>query len=309
MVGLSGVADNCVLGGANPRPVGVTNRGTASVEFRVVCISIGFGTLLFSSDRSGTSQLYRMEQDGSELVSLTTGESFDGDWSPDGSRIVFTAIRDQAEGIFVMEADGSNPAWLGVAGARPRWSPDGRRILFASAGTFNTDGTIRVMNADGTGVTTLASGGSPDWSPGGSSIAFQRIGQCVADLPCSVEIYLMAADGTQVRRLVGSSGPSDALTGPAWSPDGSRIAYLRRCCFLGTNRSGIWVVEPGGGGPTRIESHPAAGRPVWSPDGSAIAFAATEVDGTTELTVIPSGGGAGAVLAASGGSEYPTSWK
>ena len=119
----------------------------------------------------------------------------------------------------------------------------------------------------------------------------------------------MAADGTQVHKLVSGSNSSDESTAPAWSPDGNRIAYTRRCCFLGPNESGVWVISLAGGASTRIDTHPAAGGPVWSPDGSAIAFAAEQVNSTTELTVIPSSGGAGVVLASSPASEYPESWK
>jgi WD40-like Beta Propeller Repeat len=309
-VQLSGVAPNCTVVGENPRVVTVVTGGPVFVTFQVSCVPTGIGTLLFTSDRSGTSHLYSMRDDGSNIVDLTPSmDAFDGDLSPGGSRIVLTAIQNQEDGIFVMNADGSNPVSLGVAGGGPGWSPDGRRIVFVSGGTFTTDATIRVMNADGSGVTALTTGRSPDWSPDGASIAFHRTRQCFADLFCSREIYIMAADGTQVRKLVSSSNPSDELRAPAWSPDGSRIAYTRRCCFLGPNESGVWVIGLAGGAPTRIDTHAAAGGPVWSPDGSAIAFAAERSDGSTELTMIPSSGGAGVVLASSPGSEYPESWR
>jgi Tol biopolymer transport system component len=308
-VGLTGLAPNCtVSGGENPRTVAVVDGGSSEVGVDIHCLAAGEGLILFTSDRGGTSRLYRMKDDGTSIVGLTpSAEAFDGDWSPDGSRIVFTATDGQGVDIFVMEADGSNPSSLGVSGGNPRWSPDGRRILFTSGGSYITDPSINVMNADGSSVTTLTTGGSPDWSPDGASIVFQRIGECVSVLFCTVDIFVMATNGTQVRKLV--SGASTAFAGPAWSPDGSRIAFTRRCCFLGPNENGVWVIGLTGGVPTRIDSRAAWGRPVWSPDGSAIAFAAAKLDGTTELTVIPSAGGAGIVLASNNGSEYPTSWK
>ncbi len=303
-VQLSGMAPNCTVGGDNPRTVTVTNGGTVPAAFPVSCFPTGTGTILFSSDRTGTSHLYSMREDGSNVVDLTpTMDAFDGDWSPDGSRIVFTAIQNQEDGIFVMNADGSNPVSLGVAGGGPRWSPDGREILFADGGT------IEVMNADGSGLRQIGLGSRPDWSPDGTRVAFDRIDRtplCLAlGFLCQTDIYVMAADGSQIRKLTTHSGAS---TGTAWSPDGTRIAYARRCCFSGANESGLWVISPNGGSPTRIDTHAATGRPVWSPDGSAIAFAAGQPDGT-ELTMIPSGGGAGVVLASSPGSEFPRSWK
>jgi Tol biopolymer transport system component len=308
-VELSGIAPNCSVVGENPQQATVINGGATAVAFQVDCLPTTSGILLFDSDRTGTSNIYRMRQNGSQIVNLTPStESYGGDWSPDGSRIVFTSLRNQKDGIYLMNADGSDPTWLGVAGGAPTWSPDGRRILFVNGGTFTSDGTIYVMNADGSGVTALTTGRSPDWSPDGTRIAFERVASCVVDI-CSSDIYVMAENGTQIRRLVANSGLADNLSSPAWSPDGSRIAYGRRCCLFGSNQSGVWVISPSGGTPARIDTHPVAGGPIWSPDGSAIAFAAEQTNSTTDLMVIPSGGGGGVVLAKSSGSEYPTSWK
>jgi len=124
-----------------------------------------------------------------------------------------------------MNADGSNLVGLGMAGLDVKWSPDGERILFS-------DGTIQVMNADGSQVVSLTTSRRPDWSPDGTRIAFDRLdrSRCVADF-CPAEIYLMAADGSQNHKLVSIISAFDELSALAWSPDGSRIAYLRHCCF------------------------------------------------------------------------------
>jgi hypothetical protein len=64
-----------------------------------------------------------------------------------------------------------------------------------------------------------------------------------------------------------------------------------------------------GGLAQQIASGSARGAPVWSPDGGALAVAMAQPNGTTELTLIPVTGGAGVVLAGSGGSEYPSAWR
>ena len=80
-----------------------------------------------------------MNPDGSGVVQLTDNDADDGgpDWSPDGTRILFTRVATSGANsdIYVMNADGSgqtrltdNPAfdfW-------PVWSPDGTRIAFTS---------------------------------------------------------------------------------------------------------------------------------------------------------------------------------
>ncbi|HEX2635651.1 MAG TPA: hypothetical protein VHL81_00880 [Gemmatimonadales bacterium] len=301
-VGLSGVAPNCTLAGRNPRTVAVSEGGSSQLTFEVSCAPTGDGSILFTSDRTGTSHLFRMRDDGSSIVDLTpsTGGCC-GDWSPDGTQIAFSS----RVGISIMNQDGSGRIGLGVSGGGVRWSPDGSRLLFTSGGTFTTDATIRVMNVDGSGVLTLSSGQDPDWSPDGTRIVFQRIGPCVADI-CGSDLYLMAADGSQVHKLTSSQGAFDSFARPAWSPDGGRIAYRRTTFFGG---GGLYVMTSGGSGNTRLTATGGSGRPVWSPDGSAIAFDAFGADGSTEVMVIPSTGGAGVVLASSRGSEYPSSWK
>jgi TolB protein len=299
---LSGLAANCTLAGDNPRTVSISNGGLTEVAFNVGCVGRGESTILFTSDRSGISSLYQVHDDGSHLVNLTPGTGgCCGDWSPDGSQIVFGAD----DGISVMNADGSHRVSLGVSGANVRWSPDGQRILFTDGGTYVSEGTIQVMNRDGSDVRTLTTGGSPDWSPDGSEIVFERIGPCFFDI-CNGDIYAMAADGSQVRQLTFSDGLFSYYGHPAWSPDGRKIAYRRNRFGNG----GLYTMNPDGSGSEQITLDGGYGRPVWSPDGSALAVAVgRDDDDTTELTLIPSVGGAGVVIASSPGNEYPGSWK
>jgi WD40-like Beta Propeller Repeat len=289
---LSGLASNCSLAGDNPRLVTVTNGGTTTSSFSVSCVPTGTGTILFASDRTGASHLYRAQEDGSNIVDLTPSRvAFEGDWSPDGSRIVFATHQSGSDRIALMDADGSNLVVLGVAGESPKWSPDGARVVLES------DGIIRVMNADGGQVVVLVPGRRPDWSPDGTLIVFDRQDptRCVFDI-CHEDLYVMSRTGEQVRKLVTDGACA------AWSPDGTRIAY--RFLFVG-----LFLVNADGSGMAQIAGAEAGCPVVWSPDGSAIAYASAAANGTSELTVIPASGGPGAVLVSSPASEFPESWK
>jgi hypothetical protein len=284
---LSGLAANCTLGGDNPVTVTVAEGAEAEVALQVNCLGFGTSTLLFASNRSGTSHLYRIRDDGSELTNLTPSiAAFDGDWSPDGTKIVLNA----SSGIRVMNADGSGSIGVGVGGEAPRWSPNGSKIVFES------QGTVRVMSADGSNVVSLTNGHRPDWSPNGTRIAFDRVSSngCVFDI-CPSDLYVMLADGSQVQLL------TDHGACAAWSPDGSTIAYssLFEGIFLvNANGSGKQQIALGGGCPV-----------VWAPDGGAIAYQSGGPNGTSDISVIPSSGGPGATIASSPGSEFPESWK
>ncbi|HEV7709501.1 MAG TPA: prolyl oligopeptidase family serine peptidase, partial [Asanoa sp.] len=62
-----------------------------------------------------------------------------------------------------------------------------------------------------------------------------------------------------------------ADSAPAWSPDGTRIAFLRAA----DGAAQLWLLPAVGGEPEQLTTLPlGAGRPIWSPDGTAIAFAA-----------------------------------
>lgn len=300
---LAGIAPNCSVAEPNPRTLAVTPGAEVLTTFSVGCHSTAPGTLLLTSDRSGEQHIYRVDPDGSGLEELTRQE--DGalpDWSPDHLRIAFASSRDGDEGVYVMNADGSSPVRL-AAGGTPAWSPDGTRIAYSGP-----DG-VTVMKADGSEPVVLALGSGPTWSPDGTQIAFTGRTRC-AEFFCGLALYLMRADGSAVRRLTPDDFWTDLSQPPSWSPDGTLIAFSHReCRFLLGCRSGIWTIQPSGGTPSRIYLGPAVGRPVWSPDGATLAFAVSQENGTTELMLMPSTGGAPNVLASSPGSEYPGSWR
>jgi len=140
-----------------------------------------------SSTGSGQeSDLWQMAADGTQQKQLTSpplsfsdpkltieGADTAPAWSPDGAEIAFDGNRDNNDGIFVMNADGSNIVALthpdGIDDF-PTWSSDGARIAFARTGTPVATGPeqIYVMNADGSDQVGLGSpdAASPAWQPG-----------------------------------------------------------------------------------------------------------------------------------------------
>lgn len=210
---------------------------------------------------------------------LTTGPAADEfpRFSPDGTKIVYSSESDGKLGVWVMNADGSNPELVSnKTDWNPHWSPDGTKIAFTS-GRKGAPG-IYVINPDGSNETRLTKGGhesggefSEDemfsWSPDGTKIAFTstRGGGPV--------IYTMDADGANQKRLVGPrDGVDEDANRPAWSPDGQWIAFERG---LGSSFE-IWLIRPDGSGLRRLTNDEFEDRaPSWSPDGETIAFMST----------------------------------
>ena len=79
----------------------------------------------------------------------------------------------------------------------------------------------------------------------------------------AADLYVVRADGSD-QALVARD-----VMGPIWSPDGSKIAFLRQR----GNGVGVFVVDRDGGGETLVAGSPRfVSSPVWSPTGERIAF-------------------------------------
>jgi TolB protein len=130
-----------------------------------------------------------------------------------------------------------------------------------------------------------------------------------SDFDGNVEIYVMNADGSGVRRL--TNNPSPDWLG-SWSPDGSRIAFFRSASY----RSGygpiydIYVVNADGSGATRLTNDSlASSGPVWSPDGSKIAFHRYHEYGYSSQIYVMNADGSGVTrLTNNPGGEFGCAW-
>jgi TolB protein len=173
------------------------------------------GRILFISNRSGISDVWVMNHDGSGMKNLThTGQpNAAPSWSPDGRQILFTSQRDLNWEVYVMDADGKNPVNLTNNPHRdmtPRWSPDGKHIAFRS--DRSGDDELYVIAPDGSGLANVTNlPGSEEyvfsWSPDGERILF------VSDANGNYEIYGVNPDG---QGLVNLTQHPASDTAPQW---------------------------------------------------------------------------------------------
>jgi WD40-like Beta Propeller Repeat len=189
-------------------------------------------------------------------------------WSPDGTRFA-AHLRGS---LILIGADGNDQRTLSLPEielpAWPEWSPDGKRLVFAAfprgaaaAGVTH----LYVVNADGTGLRRLTDGDDshPSWSPDGSAIMFSRY---LAG-PNEMDLWLIAPDGSNLRRMLPDDPFWEWRHTSAWSPDGRFIAYVHHTVEFGRR---IVVSRPDGSEPRFVGSGPQDTDPSWAPDGTQL---------------------------------------
>jgi Tol biopolymer transport system component len=238
---------------------------------------------------------------GLRTVTLARGldVAFAPSWSADGSVAVF---------VVSARGGGAIAAWRrGTATARrltgccddasPAVSADGRTVAFVrrspageailaidAAGGSGDARTICAAGACGEGIADLA------WSPDGATLAFSHAASASPDSGTG-GIDLIAADGSGLRHLTAcGGGPHCSVDlAPAWSPDGSVIAYNHGGALGHGQR--IRTIEVATRGVHTVAACPQPHcvervRPVWSPDGSTIAFPAFNAFGNGSPGII-----------------------
>jgi TolB protein len=208
----------------------------------------------------------------SQAYQLTHTARYDPSLSPDGKRVVYVAVTEGREQLFVMNADGTGAAQLTRDDADhddPAWSPDGKTIAFA----YMKDGLeiISLMNVDGSGLRRLTPRDvkaiHPNWSPDGKRLAYCTDDDLAPPRKNDADIVVIDVATGQTRTLI----TGGVNTYPSWSPDGKRLAFRR---MLGEMNSEVFVANADGSGARNLTNHPAFdGWPAWSPDGTRIAFA------------------------------------
>lgn len=270
-------------------------------------------------DRNGHYQIFTVSPDGSNRKQLTNdpGQNWMPAWSPDGKRLAYVSRFSGGMQIRVMNADGTNNQQLPIEGVSwvPSWSPEGTRIAYAHMDfppPQNPHFNIWVINADGTGNKQLTTGNDddnvPTWSPDGQKVAFtsNRAGG-------RYQIWVMDSDGTNFEALTTAYYDPGLAANieqkvPAWSPDGSKIAY-----WSGVEGNDprpnlprdVWVMNADGSNQGRLTP---GDDPAWSPDGRTILYPAFH-DGRLAVGGISPDGSNQRILFLTNGGFGRASWQ
>ena len=195
-------------------------------------------------------------------------------FSPDGRRIAFSA-RPNSGGPYgelaVADLDSGKTSQLTFDDAlalSPAWSADGRYIYFASS----RGGTINIWKIAATGgkpeQITAGEGDDADLdvSADGKRIVFGTLRQKIG----IARLDLQAKPGPDSLKML-TSDPARNQFGPAYSPDGTHLAYFSN--LKGAEHEEIWVCGfDGSNAAPLVQDARVNIFPAWSPDGGSILY-------------------------------------
>jgi len=190
--------------------------------------------LTFASFAPLDTDIFIANADGTDAHVLAGNPALDYDasFAPDGRSVVFTSTRGGSADIYEVGVDGTglkrlteDPAF----DAQGVLSPDGRFLAFTSSRSGQADIWIEELATGGLRNLTDHPGGDfrPAWSPDGQWIAFSSDRDSTGPRAAFVtlhatELYVVRADGTQLRRVTHASAFAGS---PRWSADGRRLFY------------------------------------------------------------------------------------
>ena len=268
--------------GSNPRKLVAGSERDYNASF-----SFDGAWVVFTSERHGSADIFRVRTDGTGIERLTDHPAFDDQaaLAPDGRTVAFVSTRDSGStDIHLLDLEtGAARNVTGTPGGdyRPSWSPDGSMLAFSSdrgkpprtaAGRWEHvhEASVHVMRADGSGVRRLTAdghlSGSPKWSDDGRRVVFYEV--AVADtfrarwLPdqAQVESRIVAVDITSGARTVHAAGRGLKLSPQFLGPE--RVGYLAK-----SGPSAALAFSDGHAGATGD-----IGNPAWSPDGRRVVY-------------------------------------
>lgn len=270
--------------GEGPQRLGIHRLSDELTEAMTGEPGIAATKLLFQN----SDAIWAIDADGANLtkVSRGTGIAMSPAWAPEGQRMAYTELRDNAGPIIIQNlTSGTRQTVPGTNGLgnfiTPAFSPDGREMLYAASTEAGTD----IFRVDiqrmccATRLTVgrkLADNMSPAYSPDGRRVAF------LSDRSGRAQIHVMDADGANQRAMMPADGSSAGESYvPDWAPDGQRIAFSRDI----TGGRQILVYDFGTGRATAVTSVGRNEDASWAPDSRHLVFK-SDRGGTTQLWVL-----------------------
>jgi len=268
--------------GSNERPLLVGFGSSYNPSF-----SLDGRWIVFTSERYGSADVFRVHPDGSGVQRLTDSPAFDdqGSLSPDGRTVAFVSTRDGGTAnIWLLDIPSHrlrNLTRNKAGNFRPSWSPDGKWLAFSSDRDVPRERFIRdkghfawelmqktalyLIHPDGSGLKRLTaldgSAGSPRWSHDGRRLLFAQVVDVEAMRHFQRRTELVAINlDTNIREVL-----SDAKQ-YAWAPSYIDKTHIGYGIHEPTEQQTSIMYTSNSQGPTGAKD------PSWSPDGTSLVY-------------------------------------
>ena len=231
--------------------------------------------LIFSSDVTGTAQIWRMTADGNEQQRLSDNDAVENNasYSPDGQYIAFVSDITGSPQIWTMAADGSGRTQLTegpLVAAQPRWGPSGSHLYYSAGGAEEgSRKDLYWMRADGSGSEKISTSAWSEIYPVPSPVDDRLLSAGKHPEGDFFQILMRPSAGAEPVNISHRAAPT---YNPDWSPDGEWVAFISQAgeTFFET---AIFVARSDGSEARQLTDFPeGAYQPRWSPDGRSLAF-------------------------------------
>jgi Tol biopolymer transport system component len=184
-------------------------------------------------------QICKIDTSGNNLTQLTfdTGAKLTPLWSPDGNRIIFfrSVYNSDSGGIYIMNSDGSSARRV-IGAIWPSWATLGDRFIALRYNSTSTVDTLSIIDTNGNIIRDIRAFPSlpdfEDWSYANNLIL----------IGWSHNIWTIDPVTSDMNKLI-----SDFSYDGRWSPDGTKIAYLKyNGRIYDKNNGTIWIANSDG---------------------------------------------------------------
>ena len=227
------------------------------------------GRLAYTSNAGGSSDIWTMNADGSNIRQLTVGANarLGLAVTVDGTQFIFAAERDGKYNLWQVNIDGSNLERItnGDGEFYPQCTPDGRWIVYQSGGNYPTLRKMPIGGGEPT-VITKTTASRPSISPDGKFVAYHYLDSSFEKSRWGIGVSSLE-DGKRVKRFDFPSTVTERIV--KWSRDGKSIAFLNSPGGV----PNIWTQPLDGGAAKPLTDFPSDSIISfnWNADGSQLA--------------------------------------
>ena len=257
--------------------------------------------IAFVSTRTGKSELFVMDADGSNQRQMTADNKMVAApcWGARGIEIYFTSYKNFNPDLYGISIDGTQ-RWsisaLPGFNLSPAWSEKKQHIVLTLSKDGNSE--LYTMTREGKNLKRLTQQksieSSPSWSPDGSTIIF------TSDRTGTPQIYRMASDGSNQKRITFQGRYNDSAV---FSPKGDKIAFAARS----GGYFNLFLMNPDGTEWINLTANQGNNEePTWAPDGEHIAFV-SDRSGAPQIYIMCIDG-TNQTRLTSHGSNYAPDW-